>query len=128
MNFKDPVCGVGTSQTFSEFSCFIVKRKVHWLMLKQQGRGVLRTRVPTQWRAVGARGAHYAARSPRGAPINSARASIWVRASSSSASPTHCRGKETWGDADLTSLSIWTRTFAQLRVSSCRARNAFMHI
>lgn len=74
------------------------------------------------------RGAHYAGRSPCGAPINSERASIWVQASSSSASLTHCRGKETWGDADLTSLSMWMRTlFAELRVSSFRVSNAFMH-
>lgn len=76
------------------------------------------------------RGAHYAGWSPCGAPINSERASIWVQASSSSASPTHCCGKEgdAWGDADLTSLSMWICTlFAQLRVSSCRTSNAFMH-
>lgn len=73
------------------------------------------------------REAHYAGRSPRGALINSECASIWVQASSSSASPTHS-WKETWGDAILTSLGIWMRTFAQLRVSSCRAHNAFMHM
>jgi len=35
--------------------------------------------------------------------------------------------KETWGDAILTSLGIWMCTFAQLRVSSCRAHYAFVH-
>lgn len=80
--FKDPVYEVGTSQTFSEFNYLSADQKVHWLMLKQQGRGVLTHTVTHTmtccWERARpeVRGAHYAGRSPRGAPINSERASI----------------------------------------------------
>lgn len=102
---------------------------VEWGQRRFNARGYPHSDVLLERASPEVRGAHYAGRSPRGALINSERASIWVQASSSSASPTHCRWKETWGDANLTSLCIWMRSlFAQLRVSSCRAQNAFMHM
>ncbi len=42
--------------------------------------------------------------------------------------PRHTATERKRGDADFTSWSIWTCTFAQLRASSCRVRYAFMHM
>lgn len=78
-------------------------KTVEWGQRRFNARGYPHSDVQLERASPEVRGAHYAGRSPRGALINSERASIWVQASSSSASPTRCRWKETRGDANLTS-------------------------